>query len=357
MTTPQWETVTTAIPRDRWNRPLVIPPGGKPGDKLIPLTRCTTFIDVLDDTYQLQRWKQRVTAVGLSLRHDLLLRASSLGPQPDKIEEEEQYKKWRGEMDKLCEQAMEAGEASAAATIGTALHAFTDRIDRGEQLNYRKIPGQYAKHLKAYQVATEHLTAVHIETFVVQDDLQIGGTPDRISMVDGQDGLYICDTKSGDKLEYGMGKIAMQMAVYAHSRIYNPATGERTPIPGINQDEGIVIALNAARGTCELVSVDLRAGWEGVQLAAEVRAWRKRKGMSRPYKEHIPTLLTPEPDWTPPPTPPKEVDAHDELAIFRDLTRAATTEELVAIWQRNEAVWTPAMTERAAARKAQLTTQ
>src|SRR5215204_3364938 len=108
--------------RDRWNRPLIIPPdGGKP----VAYTRVTTFIDCLEDTYQLQLWKQRTTAVGLALRPDLLLRVGSLGPQPDKLEDEgAHYKKWRDAINKVCDQALEAGEASAAANIGTALHAY-----------------------------------------------------------------------------------------------------------------------------------------------------------------------------------------------------------------------------------------
>ena len=62
------------IPRDHFGRPLVIPPGG---GKPVPYRRCTTFIDVLADRFNLELWKQRQVAVGLSRRPDLLLMASS----------------------------------------------------------------------------------------------------------------------------------------------------------------------------------------------------------------------------------------------------------------------------------------
>ena len=45
-----WEPPHTDIPRDHWNRPLVVPPGG---GNPVPYTRCTTFIDPLEDQYNL----------------------------------------------------------------------------------------------------------------------------------------------------------------------------------------------------------------------------------------------------------------------------------------------------------------
>src|SRR5215216_1989672 len=190
----QWRQVT--IPRDKpWKRPLIIPPemAGNPDyqgqAKLKPYTRATTFISCLENTHNLQLWKMRQVAIGLALRPDLLMLVSSLGLQP---EDDDEYKEWRSKMDEVCEQALEAAESSAPANIGTALHAFTDRIDRGQPLG--KVPREYQKHLRAYEAATADLTAVHIERFLVNDEYQIGGTPDRISLLDGHDKLISTDT-------------------------------------------------------------------------------------------------------------------------------------------------------------------
>lgn len=333
MTATQWKQVT--IPREaRWKRPLIIPPFLNEIEaakaKLIPYTRATTFISVLENTHNLQLWKQRQTAIGLAHRPDLLLLVSSLGPQP---EEEDDYREWRNKMDEVCEQALEAAESSAGANLGTALHAYTDRIDRGQPRG--KVPKEYQKHLKAYEAATASLTAVHIERFVVNDQYQVGGTPDRISLLDGHDKMIITDTKSGDKLQYGMGKIAMQLAMYANSQFYDPSTGERHDIPNIDLERGLVIALNAKRGTCELVWVDLKVGWEGVQLASSVRAWQKRRDFHSPYT-------------------PRDLVAEAHSSIVQAIALAETEQDLYDLWGQAGKAWLPEHSTLAAARKAQL---
>src|SRR5215216_4144043 len=345
----QWKQVT--IPRDKpWKRPLIMPrdswapPGTDPlldkayeigakTAKLIPYTRATTFISCLENTHNLQLWKMRQTAIGLAHRPDLLMLVSSLGLQP---EEDDDYREWRSKMDEICEQALEAAESSAPANIGTALHAFTDRIDRGQPLG--KVPREYQKHLRAYEAATADLTAVHIERFLVNDEYQIGGTPDRISMLDGHDKLIITDTKSGDKLSYGMGKISMQLAVYAHSQFYDPSTGVRSDIPNIDLERGLVISLNAKRGTCEWVWCDLKAGWEGVELANSVRAWQKRKDFHSPYT-------------------PRDLVAEAHSRIVTGIAMAETTQDLYDLWSTAGKVWLPEHSQLAAARKAQLQQQ
>lgn len=356
-TEPKWEAVPE-IPRDYFGRPKVIPPdGGQP----ISYTRATTYVSCLEDTFNLGKWQMRMTARGLSIREDLLLRANSLGPLPE--DDEVAAKRWKKDMDRLADQAVEAAKASASSNIGTALHSLAERLDRGQRVE--DVPTQYRPHLKAYQAKTAGFTAVHIERFMVQDELQVGGTPDRILTIDGHPKLVIGDIKTGT-LDFGIGKICMQLAMYAHSLLYDPATGERTSPGEVDQDHGIVIALDAKTGECTLKYVDLRAGWEAIQLATQVRAWRARKNLSRPYEAPIPpptssaTFFDPTQalideattTWTP---PRKEPDATDELGIFRDIANAADTEALVALWQKHEAHWTPAMTDRAAARKAQLT--
>jgi len=75
----------------------------------------------------------------------------------------------------------------------------------------------------------------------------------------------------------------MQLAVYAHSTLYDPETGTRSPLGPINLDRGLIISLSADTGLCELIWVDIAAGWEAVQLATQVRAWRARDDLSEAY--------------------------------------------------------------------------
>ena len=253
-------SVVPPIPRDGWGRPLVIPPGG---GKPIAYTRCTTYVGVLEDTYNLARWQQRMVALGLASRPDLLLAVSAHGDD-------------KQQLNKICADAQEAAAAHAAATTGTALHALTERLDRG--LPVGVIPDAYLADLAAYEKKTARFTPVEIEKFTVLDELQVGGTPDRVLEFEGR--RYIGDVKTGS-IEYGIGKIAMQLAVYSRSSLYDHVTGNRAGL-SVDQNNAIVVHLPAGEGRCELHWVNIAAGWEAVQLATSVRAWRTRKGLSAP---------------------------------------------------------------------------
>lgn len=266
------------IPRDRWGRPVITTPEGKQ----IAYQRATTLAGVLDDSYGLMAWKQRQTAAGIAARKDLLLRVSSLGMAPD---DKGEAATWKSQMDAVCEAAMEASGSSAKATIGTALHSYTEAIDaarlEGRQFT-GAVPAEYAPHLRAYADATGSLTVHAMERFLVCDELQVAGTTDRIVTMPGIDGLLIADVKTGS-LAYPH-KMAMQLAIYAHSVAYDPATGERTALGDINQSIGVIIGLDAETGKCGLHKIDIAAGWEAIQLALKVKEWRTKKGILEPLE-------------------------------------------------------------------------
>lgn len=342
MTEPVFDDVPGDIARDRWGRPMVVPPTG---GKAVPYTRCTTYVSCLEDTYNLSKWQKRMVAVGLVQRPDLLLKASSLGMPP---EDESAARKWKAQMDDTCESATEAAQASASATIGTALHSLTERIDRG--LDVGVIPDSYKPHLKAYEAATSAFTAVHIERFSVNDDLQIGGTPDRVLRIDGHDKLIIGDVKTGS-VEYGVGKMAMQLAVYAHSQLYNHETGARTPLGDVDLQRGLIIALNAKTGLCDLIWIDLQAGWEAVQLCRQVRAWRARKDLSKPYSlEQSALPMSP----TVAQEQARDLTVEAQTALVIAINSAASNDDLIRLWTAAGTAWTPQHTELASARKAAL---
>lgn len=253
-TSPHWGG-NRDIQRDRWGRPLVVPPdGGKP----VGYTRCTTFVDALSDQSNLTAWKARMVAKGLTLREDLWMRAGSLDPDLDKAE-----------MGHIVEDAAQAAGSSRAADIGTQLHEATERHDLGQDIGPI---GTYKRHLDAYINATRNITWHAIEQFRVCDELQIGGTADRVALIDGS--LVIADIKTGGL--WDVGKMAQQLAVYAHSVPYNPQTGQREADPyPVNTEMGLLIHLQEKTGECDLYWLNLTIGWEGVQLSARVRQWRQ----------------------------------------------------------------------------------
>lgn len=285
------------IERDRYGRPLIIPPaGGKP----TAYTRCTTFVDTLDDKHNLTLWKQRMVAIGMSERPDLVLAVSATDRDDKRA------------LNQIADKAMEAAKASVAATTGTALHALTERVDRGQPVGI--IPEAHKADIDAYRRATAELQPLCVETFTVHDGYKVGGTPDRI--VRFRNTAYVADIKTGS-LDYGAGRIAMQLAMYAHAAVYDPATGERTGYPEpVDLDHAIVIHLPAGTGECRLYWADIGAGWDAVTLAADVRAWRKRRD-----------LLT---AW-PEPSPPDE-PADAQTRQLATIAAASTVDELRALY-------------------------
>lgn len=305
-------TPEPSIDRDRYGRPLVKPPGG---GKPVAYTRCTTYIDVLEDRYNLQKWMQRMVALGLASRPDLLLSVSA-------------HREDKRQLDKICEDAREAAAASAAATTGTALHALTELVDRGQELP-AGLPANVLASLDAYTEATKDLKATHIEQFCVQDTLKVGGTPDRVVKYQGRS--YIADLKTGS-IEWGALKIAMQLAIYARSHTYDVTTGERGD-HGADNLRGLIIHLPAvedpAEARCDLHWVDLKEGWFSVVVAGQVREKRKLKfkDLTQPFGQDDLTPLL-----------------EESMTLSSRINKCATADEVRALWSVHASEWTDDLT-------------
>lgn len=252
----QLDTPPKEIARDRLGRPLVILPDqvGLPNPAKTAYTRCTTFVGCLEDRYNLEKWMQRMVLIGLVDSPELVLSAAA-------------HRDDNQMLNTIAEDAQTIARARRPATVGTAIHKFIADLDRGIEIG--KVPGDYQRDIDAYQRATTGWVHEYVEQFMVCDELKVGGTPDRIVNIGGR--RYIADAKTGDISR--AGKIAMQLAVYAHSELYDLDTGQRTRLD-IDRRNGIIVHLPAETGRCELYWVNIAAGWEAVQLAAQVRAWR-----------------------------------------------------------------------------------
>lgn len=257
----------TEIPRDRWGRPLIDPvDGGKP----IPYTRVSTLAKALDDKTALTQWKCRQTAIGLARRPDLITKTSAVGED-------------RRALNEVVDEALAAAASDRAANVGTALHAFTERIDAGEN------PADLVPHtdplyldLCAYKEATKHLAMAAAELFVVCDELQAAGSFDRLLEVPDV-GLVVADLKTGQhEPDYPHG-VAQQISIYAHGHLYDPDQGRIASLAdlGVRTDVGLLIHLPAERGTCDLYLIDLEHGWALAQAAVAVRAAYKTKPLTK----------------------------------------------------------------------------
>jgi hypothetical protein len=247
---------------DRYGRYLIVPEGG--GDP-IPHTRATTHAATLDDRYSLEKWGQRMVAIGLSRRPDLLAKVAAT-PDDEKTR-----------IDSIVVDAVEAGGSSTGRNVGEALHQFTQRVDLGE-MELSAVPEPWRKDVEAYRKAMDEagFAVELVEKTCIVPTLTIAGTFDRIVVRDGR--RFVLDVKSGQNLDYSWGAIATQLALYSRaSCIYDVETAERSPMPQVDQKLGLVAHVPAGQGRCELITVDLEPGWRGAQLAHLVRSWRKEK--------------------------------------------------------------------------------
>lgn len=315
------------VTRDRWGRPLIIPPDG---GKTIAYARATTFAGALDTKDGLIPWAQEMTARGLVERGDLLMAVSNAQGDTARIR-------------KAAKDAAEHAGASAKANLGTQIHEATERLDRGETII---VPSPYDTVVDAYReaIALAGLDPVEQETFVVNDDLQVAGTFDRIYELDGK--RYIGDLKTG-KDTYGAGAWAIQLALYANSVRYEVGTGIRKPLD-VETDRAILVHAPAhpdspGFGTATVYWLDIKAGWESAALARLVRDWRKRK-------DWLTRFDTPAAE-----TPAKTLTGTTKTEILHAAIAACSCEaSLTKLWADNKASWRPEHTQAAKARLAQL---
>jgi len=269
---------TDQVKRDRWGRYLLPHPDT---GKEQTWTRATTIANTLADRYGLEQWAKRNVALGIGARRDLYAQAAAAKPD-DKTT-----------LTRIVEQAEEAAASKAGANLGSALHRFTERIDAGEEFD---APPPWDGDIAAYQQAMQAngitVASGWIERILLVPEIEAAGTCDRLC-----NGMWplplIGDLKTGqDVVRYGMTEIALQLAIYAHAtHWYDPITHELHEMPHVDQVAALVMHLPVGQGRCTIYQVDIRAGWEAVQLALDVRHWRQRKDLAQ-------IINVPAPTWT-----------------------------------------------------------
>jgi hypothetical protein len=258
--------VNVEIPRDHWGRyKLPDPITGKE----TAFTRMTTAAGTLEDTYGLMNHKSRQVALGLSLRPDLVLLAQSCEPSDKKV------------LDDIVKQAEHAAASAFKANLGTALHAFTAKVDMGE---VPRVPNEHLVRITRYKttVAQHHLVFPRefIETVVVLPELGLCGTMDRgAEWPHSKNGLVVLDVKTGS-LDYAKVKIAQQLAGYSRCSHYLGRDLKTWhPMPAYNQDVALVLWLPAETDDePKLYSVNIDEGWRMLNMSMDVRKLRSGKG-------------------------------------------------------------------------------
>ena len=351
--------VPNTILRDQWKRPLIVTSDGS----VQAYTRASTIGGVLEDQNGIGIWKQRQVAWAMGHNRALRMRAAAI-PDTTSSENKELLKS-------VALDALDFADSNAAAHVGTALHALTERVDLGMPIP--DIEDDQAA-IDAYIEATRGKFLFHgTEQFVVCDEHKVAGTFDRIAAPLGDmttpTGLVIpagsrmvWDLKTSGSDDYFGIKFAAQLAAYATGVRYrgwhvlgdvdlrdvSPAEkiaatrGERLDWPdGIAPRQDWALILHVPQGgpkregdpPAQLYWVDLTLGAELLALAVVIQGWRARKDL----------VVKAEP-----PRIPRFEEARTRIAA------AGTLHELEAVWREYRDVWNDLLTARAGRRKLEL---
>lgn len=290
----------------RWGRyKLTHPATGK----TVEWTRATTFAKSISDTFTLSQWGKRNVLVGATMRADIVAAAHGKDVSADR----EQLNTWTEELE-------QAAGSKVAANLGTAVHSFTEAVDRRWAERWTVLrqdtPEEFRPHVEAYILLLEehglepvpHM--IEFSTGVLQ--YEVMGTSDNcyratkhlvLKMPRGEVRLspgehVIGDKKTGKDLDYGWQEICIQLALYAQGvntqgmfnwadMTWDPDPLSRFAEPGtkVREDVGVILHLPVdprSKKRPALHGVDLESGWNAAVLCERVRAWRKVRTLAGP---------------------------------------------------------------------------
>lgn len=316
------------IKRDRWGRYVLPHPetGKEQG-----WTRATTWAKTISDTFKLHQWQERGVAKGLTLRPDLYALVSSTED--------------KGELNRLCEEAKQAAGSKVGANLGTAVHNYTEQLDRGKDFGSIGVPSTLAADVLSYgeMMSAYGLKPIPelIERVVLNTKLGVAGRLDRIltntkpvGRWEEPGALFIGDVKTAANIGYSWLEVAIQLAIYANADYFwNIETGEYEPVPQLDLEEAIVMHVPVQQGEATPYRVDIAKGWMYAQLAGEIRAARADKKLAARLGETI---------MSKPVLEAVQTDVPEELDIRARIDQAKCVQDLSDIWAfaQSQGLWT-----------------
>lgn len=244
---------------------------------LVPWTRVSTLLDTHKDKEGILKWKNRLTAKGLSEREDLI----ALGAAARLSD--------KSTLDRVCEQAFDYAKGQASANIGQALHGFLERWLEGDKT--LAIPEQWRPDVAAVTAAFQDAGITPVpelqEIVVVRPDLADGdsaGLAGRLDLVVWYEGqLTIADYKTGsDPLLYGAWEIQQQGGIYGSAWAMWDGEFWR-PMPPIRRDKMLMIHVLPGAATVTISEIDL----DPAELEADIEsAYRTRRRRKEAKKAH-----------------------------------------------------------------------
>lgn len=317
--------------------------------------RATTLAGLHEDHGTLWKWGDRQMLAGLATQPSLLDQVPGLIEAIDAADGWRAQKDAKKRLNKVADEAKDIAGSFDRSAWGTLLHNITEWSDAGRLdevlptiVSWGEQGESLLADLDAYSKTMAEYGLVcppeYIERILVNKTCRSGGTTDRIVRLPDRR-LVIGDLKTGDNFDFGVLKVAAQLAEYAYADALLATDGRSLePMPAdLDRSMGLLIHLPFGEARCvltELTKDEMELGWELAKHAAQTLWFRSisRSVTGRPYS---------------PPKPPAE----DRLTYL--IRTAGHPDALVALYRdkHGKGLWTPEHTKAAASRKAQLIQQ
>lgn len=237
----------------------------------------------LEDKSNLSPYHQAQAVFGAVTNKHLFLQFRALAS-----EHEDPWNGAKREVKDLLYQARQLGGEQKKSGTGTGFHRYAHLVDEGREIDFPV--NDLEPWLECYRRAMERFEVLMDEGFVVIDDLnnpdgpedlRFAGSFDRV-LLDKETGeVLIADIKTGKQdNEFAMSP-TIQVAGYAHGKLYSQETGVRTEIhPALSQTRGALIHVPVNGGgdpECCIYPLDLERGWQlAINAADALRAKKIR---------------------------------------------------------------------------------
>lgn len=242
----------------------------------------------LEDKSNLSPYHQAQAVFGAVTQKHLFLQFRALAS-----EHADPWTSAKKEVKDLLYQARMAGGEERKSGTGTGFHRYAHLVDEGRDIDFPV--NELKPWLWCYgEAMRSRFTVLMDEGFVVVDsledpggpeDLCVAGSFDRLLLDNDTGEVLMADIKTGKQdNEYAMSP-TIQVAGYAHGKLYNQETGERTEIhPALSLDKGVLIHVPANGGgppECCIYPLDLKRGWELAVNAADAAKAKKMRVAKR----------------------------------------------------------------------------
>jgi hypothetical protein len=297
---------------------VVVQPGNV--KKTLQYTRITTFIKLIEDKSNLEKWSKRKLLAGLVIdqtpdesgavvdrlgkvrdlihNRDVMVAKARKADRKGKLGVGElatlidgAERTLREPLNAIVEELELLGGSKDAAQKGTDIHALTEIYDAegiepiAQLLADEKItPADFAD-LEAYGAAMQaaQIKVLETEVMVVNDEKRRAGRLDKVVMVRFPGFVKsvrcVADVKTGS-LEYGIS-VPMQLENYSSMEAYDPENPTERRKLGLSPTRAVVIHLPQGKGECHIYPVDLATGRLGNRITQEAREYRNtaKKGI------------------------------------------------------------------------------